>query len=151
MGGWGRAMELADRALTGLRWLFGIFFFATGALIAVHVTTGLGGPPPQPTAAARALDEALQASHLIDPLLAVTFLAGGGALALRRTTPLGLVLLAPAVAVIALFDTVLAGLPAVGLGVAAVWGLLALRFFGGFSGLWTYGAPMRVAKAPPAR
>jgi hypothetical protein len=142
---------LADKALTGLRWLFGAFFFATGVAIAIHVTTGMGGPPTQPTAAAKALDDALQASHIIDPLLAVSFLGGGGALALRRTTPLGLVLLAPAVAVIALFDTVLAGVPAVGLGVAAIWGVLALRFFDAFSGLWTYGAPMRVAKAPPPR
>ena len=144
-------MGLADKALTGLRWLFGAFFFVTGLFIAFHVATGLGGPPRQPTAAAQALDDALQASHIIDPLLAVSYLAGGGALALRRTTPLGLVLLAPAVAVIAIFDAVLAGLPAVGLGVAAVWGVLALRFFDGFGGLWTYGAPMRVAKAPPPR
>ena len=132
-------MRPADMALTGLRWLYGLFFFGTGVAIAVYVTTGLGGPPAPPTAADAAFQGALHRAGFIDPLVAVSFLLGGGALALRRTTPLGLVLLAPAVAVIACDDILLANAAPVGLAVAAIWGLLALSVFPAFQGLWTHG------------
>jgi hypothetical protein len=139
-------MRLADIALTGLRWLYGLFFFTTGVAITLYLVLGFGGPPPQPTAAAAAFDAALQKAGFINPLLAIGFLLGGGALALKRTTPLGLVLLAPSVAVIACDDILLAGAAPVGLAVAAIWGLLALRFFAGFRGLWTYGQGATAAK-----
>ena len=138
-------MRVIDRAWTGLRWLFGLFFFATGVLIAVSLIFRVGHPPTQSRAAAAALDTALHKSGIIDPLLAAGYVAGGTALFLRRTTPLGLVLLAPAVVVITVFDIVLAAAPIGGLVTGAVWGLLALRHFDGFRGLWTYDAPMRVA------
>ena len=128
-------MRLADMAWTGLRWLYALFFFTTGIAIAAYVLFRIGGPPPPPTAADAAFQGALHRSGFIDPLLAVSFLAGGGALALRRTTPLGLVLLAPSVAVIACDDILLANAAPVGLAVAVIWGLLALRMFTGFQGL----------------
>ena len=131
-------MRPAEMAWTGLRWLYGLFFFTTGIAIAVYVLFGIGGPPPPPTLADAAFQDALHRSGFIDPLLTVSFLVGGAALALRRTTPLGLVLLAPAVAVIACDDILLANAAPVGVAVAAIWGLLALRVFGGFRGLWSY-------------
>ncbi len=136
-------MRPAEMAWTGLRWLYGLFFFTTGIAIAVYVLFRIGGPPPPPTAADAAFQGALHRSGFIDPLLAVSFLVGGGALAPRRTTPLGLVLLAPAVAVIACDDILLANAAPVGLAVAAIWGLLALRVFAGFRGLWSYGPAQR--------
>jgi hypothetical protein len=131
-------MRPVEMAWTLLRWLYALFFFATGVAIALHVMFGIGGPPTPPTAADAAFQGALHRSGFIDPLLAVSFLGGGGALALRRTTPLGLVLLAPAVAVIACDDILLANAAPVGVAVLVVWGLLALRVFPGFRGLWTY-------------
>ena len=132
-------MKPAALAWTLLRWVFALFFFATGVAIAIHVLFGIGGPPTPPTAADAAFQSALHRSGFIDPLLAVSYLVGGGALAWRRTAPLGLVLLAPSVVVIACDDILLAGAAPVGLAVTAVWGLLALRFFDGFRGLWGYG------------
>ena len=66
-------------------------------------------------------------------------MVGGGALFRQRTTPLGLVLLAPAVVVIACDDILLANSAPVGIAVAAIWGVLALRFVAGFQGLWNFG------------
>ena len=137
-------MRLAELAWTGLRWLYALFFFGTGVAIIVFLMLHVGGPPIPPTEADRAFQAALHQSGFIDPLLAAGYLAGGGALFLRRTTPLGLVLLAPSVVVIACDDILLANAAPVGLAVLAIWGLLALRVFPAFRGLWSYGqAPAR--------
>ncbi|MFL5295160.1 MAG: hypothetical protein ACJ798_02145 [Phenylobacterium sp.] len=132
-------MRWTEWAWTGLRWLFGLFFFTTGAAIAANTIFDLGGYIHQPTAAAQALDTALHQSGFMDPLLAASYVVGGAALAWRRTAPLGLVLLAPAIVVIFFFDTFLARLPIPGVLTLAVWGLLALRFLPAYQGLWTYG------------
>jgi hypothetical protein len=131
--------NLQSAAWTGLRWLFALFFFATGLLIVFSLLTGTPGPITQPTAAAAALDRAFHESGIIDPAVAASYLAGGAALAIRRTAPLGLVLLAPAVTIILLFDVVLARLPVPGLAVALVWAVLALRHLAGFRCLWNFG------------
>jgi hypothetical protein len=83
-----------------------------------------------------------------------SYLAGGAALAIRRTAPLGLALLAPAVTIILLFDVVVARLPVPGLAwpglvwpglawpgldVELVWAVLALRHFDRFRCLWNVG------------
>jgi hypothetical protein len=143
-----QAMKWADWGLTGLRWLYGFFFFSTGVVIALYLLFGpaLIHPPVQPTHAAAALDNAFHASGIIDPLLAACYLVGGAALALRRTTPLGLVILAPAVVGIALFDWILAHLPLPAALTLGVWGVLVLRHFGRFRGLWTEAQPLQVAK-----
>jgi hypothetical protein len=132
-------MRPADMAWTGLRWLFGVFFFSTGLMIAGHLAFGVGKDFVQPTAAAADLYAALHRAGFIDPVLCASYLAGGGALALKRTAPLGLILLAPSVVVIFFFDTFLARLPIPGVLTLAVWGLLALRFLPAYRGLWTYG------------
>jgi hypothetical protein len=126
-------------AWTGLRWLFALFFFATGVAIATSLLIGWPGLIHQPTASAQALDNALHQSGFMDPLIGASYLVGGTALALRRTAPLGLILLAPTVVVIFFFDTFLAASAPVGIAVVAIWGILALRHFSAFRGLWSYG------------
>jgi hypothetical protein len=122
---WGE--DVSSRlAWIALRWLYGLFFLLTGLWIIVAVTTGLIGPPPQPNARAAAFMQALSASGFMDPLLGLSFIFGGGALLWRRTAPLGLVILAPSVAVILLFHLVLSGQVPVGLIVAGL--LLALMW-----------------------
>jgi hypothetical protein len=138
-------MRVLDWAWIGLRWLFGAFFFSTGVVIVLYLVFGIGHTIVQPTAAAQVFDDALHRSGFMDPLIALSYLVGGAALALRRTTPLGLILLAPSVVVIFFFDAVLAHLVPIACAVAGVWGLLALRHFDGFRGLWSYGGPIRVA------
>jgi len=132
-------MRWTDWAWTALRWVFGLFFFSTGLFMAAHLVFGVGQDIVQPTPAAADLYAALHRSGFIDPLLGASYLVGGGALALRRTAPLGLVLLAPSVVVIFFFDTFLARLPVPGVLTLALWGLLALRFLPAYQGLWTFG------------
>jgi len=138
-------MRAADMIWTGLRWIYALFFFTAGIAVVAFLLFHIAGPPVPPTAADAAFQGALHRSGFIDPLLAISYLAGGGALAFRRTAPLGLVLLAPSVVVIACDDILLANAAPVGVAVAVIWGLLALRVFGGFRGLWTYGETARPA------
>jgi len=131
-------IQLKEVAWTGLRWLFALFFFGVGLIIAYCLITGTPSPFVQPTAAAAALDRAFHESGIIEPPLAASYLAGGAALGVRRTAPLGLFLLAPAVTIIMLFDTVLAKLPVPGLSVPLIWATLAVRHFEGFRCLWNF-------------
>lgn len=117
------------------RWLFGLFYAAVGIWVALSVI-GVASPPQQPTPAAAAFTAALTASGIIDPLLALTYLAGGIALLLRRTVPLGIVLLAPSVVVIFLFHIRLSGQWIWG-SVNLLWlSALAWYFRGAFTSLW---------------
>lgn len=126
-----------DFIATAGRWIFGLFYAAVG----VWVTLGLLGfaaPPQQPTPSAAAFTAALSASGIIDPLLALTYLSGGFALLSRRTAPLGIILLAPAVAVIFLFHIRLSGQWIWG-SVNLLWlGALAWYFRHAFVSLWNY-------------
>lgn len=97
------------RIVTIVRWVFGLFYLTTGIAIFCYVAFGLGAPPPQPTPQALAFTTALSHSHIIDPLLSLAYLVGGGALLFRRTAPLGILVLAPVVLVIFCFHLVLSG------------------------------------------
>lgn len=130
-------MTLAAKALIGLRILYGLFFFTTGLFVAAYVLFRLGGPPRQLNAEAQAFTDALTRGRIIDPLIAISYLAGGGALLFRRTAPLGLILLGPPVVVIVAFHLVLDSLWFVALIVAAIYGLLAWEFRKRFRPLWT--------------
>ena len=96
-------------ALVAARCVFGLFYALTGLAIGAYALFGVYSPPKQPTAAASAFTEALAQGGFIDPLLALTYIAGGVALLRDRTAPLGIVLLAPAVSVIFCFHLALSG------------------------------------------
>jgi len=117
------------------RWIFGGFYAAVGVWIALSLL-GSASPPPQPTPAAAAFAAALTASGFVDPLLAFDYVVGGLALFARRSAPLGIVLLAPAVVVIFLFHINLSGQWLWGT-VNLIWlAALAWGFRAAFSSLW---------------
>lgn len=128
-----------EKIYTAARWIFALFYFMTGIAITLFTVFGIGSPPSQPTQAAGAFAEALTASRFIDPLCAVAYILGGGALMMRRTVPLGIILLAPVVVVIFCFHMVLSG--------QWFWGTLNLLWLAAlawpcrvaFAPLWTYG------------
>lgn len=132
-----------DYLLTAARWIFGLFYFSTGVAI-VFAQFGFGSAPHQPTAVAQAFTDALTQSRFMDPLVALTYLLGGGALLIRRTAPMGIAILAPVVTVICCFHLVLSG--------QWFWGplnlawLLALAWFhrDAYLPLWHY-VPKRAA------
>lgn len=129
------------RIVTVARWIFGLFYFATGVAIFLYAFFGIGSPPSQPTPQATEFTLALTASHFIDPLLSLAYLFGGGALLIRRCAPLGIVVLSPVVLVIFCFHLVLSG--------QWLWGtinlawllMLAWQFRAAFRPLWSY--PLR--------
>lgn len=124
-------------ALRILRVVYGLFFLAIGLAILVWLLTGLGSPPTQPNSEAQAFTDALTRSRIIDPLLAISYAVGGVALLRERTAPLGLVVLAPSITVIALFHLVLSGKWLIGLVVALVFAVLAFACRRRLSALWT--------------
>lgn len=128
---------------TLLRWLYGLFFVATGAWILVSVTTGLTSAPEQPNARSQAFMDALAATGFMDPLVAASFILGGGALLVRRTIGVGVVVLAPPVAVILLFHLTLSGQIVPGIAVAAILAAIAWKHRGGLKCLWSYDVEKR--------
>ncbi|MEP6938266.1 MAG: hypothetical protein ABI846_00765 [Rudaea sp.] len=126
---------------TAARWLFALLYLSTGVAIALITLFGIGGPPPQPNADAQAFTDALTRSHFIDPLLALCYLVGGGALLFRLTAPFGLVVLAPVIVVIFFFHVVLSGQwPWGSLNLA--WLLfLAWHFRAAFQTIWSHDTP----------
>src|SRR4051812_22379739 len=100
-----RSTVQREHIFTAARWLFALLYFGTGVVIALSLL-GLVSPLQQPTGPASAFPAALTQSRFIDPLLSLCFLLGGGALALSRTAPLGVVVLAPAVVIIFCFHLV---------------------------------------------
>ncbi len=124
-------------AVTVVRIVYGLFFLAIGLAILAWLVTGVGSAPTQPNPAAQAFTDALSRSRFIDPLLAISYVVGGAALLRDRTAPLGLVVLAPSVAVITLFHFLLSSQWPIGLAVASVFGVLALAYRQRLSALWT--------------
>lgn len=124
-----------------LRIVYGLFFLAMG----VWATTGIGPRPVQPTRAAADFTQALTDTGFMDPLLGASFLLGGGALLFHRTAPLGIVALAPSVAVILFFHLFLSGQYIWGPFVAAYLAALAWHYRGGFVPLWSYGTASPLA------
>jgi hypothetical protein len=119
-----------------LRILYALFFLTTGLFIAAFLL-GWGSEPRQLNAEAQAFTDALTRSKIIDPLIAISYVAGGVALLFRRTTPLGLILLGPPVVVIVAFHLVLDSLWFVALVVGAIYALLAWDSRARFRPLWT--------------
>ena len=123
---------------TVARWIFSLWYLATGGTWLITHALGRGTVHQEVAPRALAFQMALAQSQFMDPLLAVTCLLGGVALLVRRTSPLGVVILAPVVVVIFLFHLVLSG--------NWVWGTLNLVWFASlawccrraFSALWHY-------------
>ncbi len=130
-------MKVLEHVWLVLRVIYGVFFAAMGTL-ALASSIGLATPPEQPTRAAGKLTTALTDTGFIDPLLGLSFLAGGGLLLFSRTAPLGLVLLAPSVVVILFFHLVLSGQYIWGPFVAAYFLLLVWHYRRAFVPLWSY-------------
>ena len=129
---------------TGFRIVFGLFFLSMG-LWAVSSAFGFVSPPQQPTKAAADFSDALTKTGFMDPLLGASFIFGGTALTLRRSAPLGIVMLAPSVAVILLFHLFLTGQYIWGSFVAAYFLALAWHHRGRLVPLWQ--APARPGKS----
>jgi hypothetical protein len=129
------------RIATAARWLFAAFYTYVGASWWSHALFGTPWPEHQETPAAKALTTALGESGIVDPLIAATCLAGGVLLLFRRTSPLGIAVLAPLVTGIFLFHLLLNDNWPWGSFHLACLAALAWQHRDAFRPLWRYGDP----------
>jgi len=111
-------MRFSTIGWTAARILFGLFFIYAPLMVLIKFG---GQNPPETIAAASDFTRSLDKTGFMNPLVIGTMLIGGIALMFRRTTPVGLILLAPSVFVIAGFHWFLTG--------NIVWGTFWLTWF----------------------
>lgn len=115
------------------RILFGLFFIYA-ALMVVVIYDGMN--PPETLKPASDFARALDSTGFMNPLIIGSMIVAGAALLFTRTAPLGLIMLAPSIVVIACFHWFLTGNYVWGT-IWPVWFLLLVwRFREVFSRLW---------------
>jgi hypothetical protein len=120
------------------RMLFALWYFGVG-VIGFITNDAVKDAANAPTA----LEKAMAETGFMNPLLCAACLFGGGAMFFRRTTPLGIVILAPLVIIIFCFHMIITK--------SYLWGslnflllsALAWEFRRGFDQLWNYAGPAR--------
>jgi hypothetical protein len=120
------------------RLIFALYYFGVGALGLI-----LGDQAKDIANAATPLERTLSETGFMDPLLCLACLAGGGALFIRRTAPLGIVVLAPLVIIIFFFHLVITHDWLWGSLNLAWLAALAWHFRRGFDSLWHFQAPQQ--------
>lgn len=125
--------NIGDIAITALRIVYGGFFAAIGFYGGWSMLSGKSNPfPPKPGPGAQFQDALLQTGFMI-PLMLGSFVIGGLALISGRAAPLGIIILAPAVIVIAFYHVILPGGSRVwGLGWAVALVILAWHYRAAF-------------------
>jgi len=126
-------LVLKKYLLTGARLIFACWYFGVG--VVGFITNDAVKDAAQ---AGTPLEKAMAETGFMNPLLCLACFLGGGAMLFRRTTPLGIVILAPLVVIIFFFHMVLTK--------SYLWGslnliwlaALAWQFRNGFDHLWNY-------------
>ncbi len=119
-----------------VRLIFALYYFGVGVIGLVT-----NDAVKDAAKAATPLEKAMAESLFMNPVLCIACLVGGAAMLFRRTTPLGIVVLAPLVIIIFCFHMVITK--------SYLWGSLNLillaanawQFRRGFDHLWNYAGP----------
>lgn len=129
------------RLLTGLRWLYGLLFLLIGAhaLLASAGFLPKGEYPSSPES--EAFTQALFGSGFVGPLMSVTYFISGLLIIIKRTTPLGLVLLAPFVVGIFFTNIMLNGSLPAAFTITGLWLLLAWHVRSAYRPMWNFNNP----------
>ena len=127
-----------NKVITGIRWLYSIFYITVGVLTLLILAGLLSMPNIGISPQNAAFQKALMSTGFIIPILSVTYIVAGGLMLFRRTAPLGIVLLAPFVLVILFTHLFLNGRPACGIMHACLLLLFAWQFRSAFVPLWNY-------------
>lgn len=118
------------------RIIFACWYFGVGVIGFIT-----NNPAKDAAEATTSLERAMAQSLFMNPLLCLCCLVGGGALFFPRTTPLGLVILAPLVIIIFCFHIFITKSFAWGALNLAWFIALAWRYRRGFDQLWNYTEP----------
>ena len=141
-------MSLAERVWDAARWLYALFWIATGASMIWIVWSGRTNPIVQPTPAAQDFADAMDRWIALTVATALLWTVAGVAMLVRRTAPLGLALVAPAVFVILLFHLTLTGQYLWGVFFAAYAAALMWRCRDAYAPMWTRSADARRGLQP---
>ncbi|MGA8032788.1 MAG: hypothetical protein WCB48_10365 [Casimicrobiaceae bacterium] len=100
-------------------------------------------PPPhlKLSNASASFQHALAETGFVDPALAATYVVSAGALCFDRTTPLGVVLLAPIMLIIFLTDMLLDTAWVWGMLHSAILAALAWHYRSAYRPMWNYSVP----------
>jgi hypothetical protein len=120
------------------RILFGIFFLYAPIMIMIQFG---GNHPPETVLAAAKFTTALNETGFMNPALIVVLMIGGQAMLFDRWAPVGLILLAPPIAVIAAFHWLLTHSYVWGSIWPVWWAVLAWHYRHVFARLWERRAP----------
>jgi hypothetical protein len=118
------------------RLIFALWYFGVGAI--GFITNDAVKDAAQ---ASTALEKAMAETGFMNLLLCLACFVGGGAMLFKRTTPLGIVILAPLVIIIFFFHIVITKSYAWGSLNLILLAGLAWQFRRGFDRLWNYVGP----------
>ena len=121
-----------------MRWLFGGYYLVIGVIFGLTQLGLMASPKLAVSPASAAFQQALTATGFVMPVLIGTYILGGAALLWSRTAPLGLAMLAPAVVMISLTDTLLDTAYAVAAVNLAAFLALAWHFRTAYEPMWTF-------------
>lgn len=125
-----------EKLLTILRWIYALLFLLIGARSLLVIAGLLPGSEYPGSPEAKAFAEAIFAKGFISPLMSVTFFAAGILIFIKRTAPLGLVLLAPFIVSILFTHLMFEPNPIFGILIALLWLLFAWRFRKAYQPMW---------------
>lgn len=132
-----------------LRWIFGLFYVAVGTVAFGSRLLGKPFVTPINNEQEHAFAMALSASGFMEPLISAACLVGGLMVLFRRTTPLGLAVLAPLIAVIFLYHFVLSGSWLIGAVQLALLCVLAWLHRSAYHALWNYSSGASATRRDP--
>ncbi len=124
-----------------LRWMFGGYYLLVGVVFTLTLLGVLRPPKLAISASSAAFQHALASTGFVIPMLIGTYIVGGAALFFVRTAPLGLAILAPAVVMISLTDSILDTAYAVAVTNLSVFLALAWNMRAAFRPMWTFEPP----------
>ena len=127
-----------SKLITITRWIYSIFFLLIGAHSLLMYAGILPAMDYSGSPEIVAFEEAIFSTGFIGPIMAVTYFSSGILMLFKRTTPLGLVLLAPFVLVILFTHLMLNGKPPLGIIIAFLWGLISWQFRKAYIPMWNY-------------
>lgn len=121
-----------------LRWIYAIFFLLIGAR-ALLILFGFLPPTEYPgSPEVKAFTHAIFETGFISPLMSVTYFVAGILILIKRTAPLGLILLAPFIVSILLTHLMFEPNPMFGIFIFLWWLFLAWQFRSAFQPMWNY-------------
>ena len=127
-----------DKLLTPLRWVYALLFVLIGARSLLVIAGFMPASEYPGSPEAKEFAEAIFSKGFISPLMSITYFVSGILIIIRRTAPLGLVLLAPFVLSILLTHLMYEPNPFFGILIALLWILFAWRFRKAYQPMWNY-------------